>query len=171
MSKEIGKMTELLRDTLNRGLGGKTSKSSQTPTITTGVGFYAAGDAVGGLLTFSNVLFGQNKSGVITTMVLTDKAAQDIETELWLFDTSFTATTDGGAFTLTDPDLSNCIGVISTADGAYYDGANNSIGVVRNVGLGITGNGTTLYGQLVTRGTPSYASTSDLTVSIITLQD
>lgn len=147
------------------------------PTVTAGA--YSAGDALGGLLTFENALAYPKRTGVILSAVLLDEASQDDETELVLFDRTFTATTDNAAFDPTDADLLNCLGVISFGAGNYYNFTDNSIATVRNVGLGIrnltedkeTTDDSAIYGQLVTRGTPTYVAITDIQVILTILQD
>jgi hypothetical protein len=153
---------------IKNGVGGITTTVSVQPTLDTDA--YTANDAIGGMLTFSGAVRGQSTTGVLQTVVIIDDDLQDAETELWLFDQSFTATADDAAFDPTDADLENLIGVVSTADGTYYDGSDNSVCVIRNIGLVLDLKGPSLFGQLVTRGTPTYAA-AGLTVKLGILQD
>ncbi len=153
-----------------------------TPVVTAGA--YSANDALGGLLVFKDALLpGLVQTGVILTVTLLDAASQDAATDLVLFNQTFTATADNAAFAPSDADLLNCLGVISIAAGDYATFSGNSIATVRNAGFGAksvdtigaqtgtsTGDGN-LYGQLVTRATPTYAATSDISVTITVLQD
>ena len=122
----------------------------QTPTITAGA--YAANDAVGGLLTFANVARGQH-TGVVTTVVISDLAAQGVDLELVLFGAAFTATLDNAPFDPSDPDLLNCVGVIPVTN--HFAFADNGLSQRRNVGLWFESQSENLYGQLVTRGAPA----------------
>ena len=147
---------------------------SATPEITAGA--YSAGDAVGGLLTFTSALIRNNNnggknSGKIESAVLIDNAKQDADIELWLFDSTFPATGDNDAFAPSDADLLKLIGVIPFT--TYYDGSTNSVAPVADVGIRVVvaADATSLFGQLVTRGTPTYASTSDITVRLGLQQD
>ena len=67
----------------------------------------------------------------------------------------------------TDADAALCVGVI--ASGTYYASALNSISVA-SVDLAISCAATTLFGLLVTRGTPTYTA-SGLTVALHIEQD
>ena len=141
-----------------------------TPTITAGA--YSANEAVGGLITFTNVATTDSRgSGVIQSITIIDDAAQNAELELHLFDRTFTATTDNAAFDPTDADLENYIGYILVTTADYAGFVDNSAAHVSNVGLAFNLAGTSLFGQLVTRGTPTYAATDDLTIKIGVLQD
>lgn len=152
-----------------------------SPTVTAGA--YSANDALGGLLVFKDALLPGEQTGVILTVTLQDNASQDIATDLVLFNQTFTATADNDAFAPSDADLANCLGVISIAAGDYATFSANSIATVRNAGFGVksvdvagtktgaeAGDGN-LYGQLVTRGTPTYVATTDIKVTITVLQD
>lgn len=143
-----------------------TNAVSQTPTITAGA--YAAGDAVGGLLTFANAARSQH-TGVVATVVVSDLAAQGVNLDLVLFGAVFTPTADNAPFSPSDADLLNCIGVVPIT--AHYAFATNGISEARNVGLWFESQSETIYGQLVTRGAPTYASTSDLRVTIVVALD
>lgn len=134
---------------------------------------YTANDALGGLLTFTNALFGPKKTGVIVSAVLVDKANQAMAADLVLFDQEFTPTADNAAFDPSDTDLLNSLGVIQFASGDYAAFSDNAVATVRNIGLGVTNVGTgekSLYGQLVTRDAPDYAI-GDLVVKLMILQD
>jgi hypothetical protein len=150
-------MAEDIRKTIARlhteGVGGKTNIYSDTPTVTAGA--YTAGDVVGGKIIFMNCLNDKSYSGVLQDMIIIDDAGQDAN----------------GAGSFAEADLENLIGVISTADGAYYASGTPSVGVVRNLGLVLKSTDRHLYCQLVTRGTPTYAATDDVTVKIGILQD
>ena len=143
-----------------------TNAITQTPTVTAGA--YVAGDAVGGLLTFADAARSQ-LTGVVTTVVITDKAAQGVDLELVLFGTTFTPTADNAPFDPSDADLLNIIGVIPVDNHFAFN--DNGVSHRRNVGLWFEAQATTIYGQLVTRGAPTYASTSDLQVTIVIALD
>ena len=150
-----------------RQLMGQTNLIKVTPTITAGA--YAAGDAVGGLLTFT--ILGAGGGGIVTGMSVTDKASANAELDLVLFNAPFTATSDNAPFDVSDADLLNCIGYVKVYASGYANFTDNSVGLVTGVGLAFKTATGALYGQLVTRSAPTYASTSDLQVTLHTLQD
>jgi len=134
--------------------------TQQRPTITAGA--YSSGDAIGGLLTFNTA------SGTIISATLSDLAKQSSAIDLVLFSESFTATADNAAFDPWDGAMRNCLGVLSFAAANYAAFNDSSIATLHNIqkaiysteGLG------KIYGQLISRGTPTYASTEDLAVSL-----
>ena len=141
---------------------------SQTPTVTAGA--YSAKDVVGGLLTFADAALYTGGGGVIKDVIIHDDAGQDAETELWLFNATFTAIADNGAWNPSQADMRKLVCIISTADGAWFDaGTESAARVEASQRYDLAG--TSLFGQLVTRGTPTYAATDDVTVTIGLLQD
>ena len=141
---------------------------SQTPTVTAGA--YAANDAVGGLLTFAGAARVAGDGGVIKDILINDDAGRDAEMELWLFRDTFTAMVDNAAWAPSEADLRLLVGVISTTNGAWFAAGTPSVAVVES-SQGYTCVGTSLFGQLVTRGTPTFVATDDVTVTIFLLQD
>ena len=143
---------------------------SQTPTVTAGA--YVADDAVGGLLTFANAAASTGGGGVIKTVIIVDDAGQDVELELWLFNQTFTAMADNAAWAPSEADLENVVGVISTEDSAQgWLAAGTPSVITIDVATRYDLTGTSLFGQLVTRGTPTFAATDDVTVKVGLLQD
>jgi len=144
---------------------------SLTPTVTAGA--YSADDAVGGLLTFANaapLVGGAGGGGIINSLKIIDDAGQDAELELWLFNETFTAMTNNAAWNPSQADLRKLVAIISTASGAWFDAGTESaarIPVSQRYDLV----GTSMFGQLVTRGTPTFSATDDVTVILGLLQD
>ena len=141
---------------------------TQTPTVTAGA--YSAGDNVGGLLTFASAAQVTGGGGVIKDVLIVDDAGQDVVLELWLFDTTFTAGADNAAWAPTEAELHTLITVISTSDGTWIAGGTPSVCPIE-VARRYDCTGTSLFGRLVTRGTPTFAATDDVTVRVMLLQD
>ena len=139
---------------------------SQTPAITAGA--YIAGDTVGGLLTFANAARITGGGGVIKDVKLIDDAGQDVELELWLFNQIFTPIADNTPWDPSEADLENWIATITIE--TYFAAGTESVAnpdASKRYDLV----GTSLFGQLVTRGAPTYAATDDITVKVGLLQD
>jgi hypothetical protein len=149
-------------------VGSEGTTIAQTPTIDTDA--YTAGDNVGGLLTFASAARNSGGGGVIKNMIIIDDAGQDAELELWLFDRTFTAGDDDDAWAPTEADLENCIGVITTSGETWRAAGTPSV-ISVEIAMRYDLDGTSLFGRLVTRGTPTYAATDDLTVKVGLLQD
>lgn len=140
-----------------------------TPTVTAGA--YSAGDCVGGKLSFAGAARKATGGGVVKDIVIIDDAGQDVELELWLFGADFTAPGDNAAWAPVEAELHTLVGIISTADGAWFAAGTPSAARVECSQRYDLTSGTTLYGQLVTRGTPTFAATDDVTVLIGLLRD
>ena len=141
---------------------------SQTPTVT--VGAYSAGDVVGGLLTFALAARLPGYGVIVKDVIILDDAGQDAELELWLFNATFTAIADNGAWDPSQADLRKLVGIISTSDGAWFAaGMESAARVEASQYCKLVG--TSLFGQLVTRGTPTFAAVDDVTVILSLLQD
>jgi len=147
-----------------------TASVQVTPTVAAAA--YAAGNEVGGLLTFANA-FRSASSGIIQSVVITCKSIQTaIGMKLYLFkaNPSNTTWTDKTTPAINAADITNLIGVYSLANG------DSGLGTVTvwnlpGIGQGVVGSTTSLYGVLVTTGAPTFASTSDITVTVSVLQD
>ena len=141
-------------------IGGLCYTVAANPVLTV-AGAYIAGDYVGTsatAMTFTNVVRDVGESGVIESIVLIDQAAQSVSLELWLFDTAPTPPADNAAWTIADADALTCIAVVPFQ--VYYASALNSVSNPKGLGLTFNTTGATrnIYGCLVTRGTPTYAS-------------
>ena len=139
-----------------------------TPTVDTNI--YASGDTVGTLLTFTAACSLKTSTAQILSVVIFDKDKEAADLDLVLFkDTPAGTFTDNAAFDPTDAGLLGIVESISvTSHKAFNDnGISLSTEVIRPVKC-LTNN---LYGYLVSRGTPTYTSASDLTVMIEILQD
>ena len=141
---------------------------SQTPVITAGA--YVAGDAVGGLLTFANAGRASGGGGVIKDVLILDDAGQDVALELWLFNATFTAMADNAPWAPSEADLRKLQAIITTDDGAWFAAGTPSAAMVE-VAQRYDVVGTSLFGQLVTRGTPTFVAVDDVSVIIGLLQD
>lgn len=141
---------------------------SQTPTVT--VGAYVANDAVGGLLTFANAARVLGGGGEVRSMIILDDAGQDAAMELWLFNATFTAMADNAPWAPSEVDLRKLLAIIDTGSGAWFDAGTPSAARVE-AAQRYDLVGTSLFGQLVTRGTPTFAATDDVTVIIGLDQD
>lgn len=141
---------------------------SQTPVVTAGA--YSANDAVGGLLTFANAARLTGGGGVIKDLLIIDDAGQDVALELWLFRETFTAMVDNAAWAPSQADLRKLVAVISTSDGAWFAAGTPSVARVE-ASQRYDCVGTSLFGQLVTRGAPTFAATDDVTAILGLLQD
>lgn len=141
-----------------------TADVSLTPAVTAAA--YTAGNVVGGKLTFLNV-FGGSLTGTITDILVKSKSVQTTTYKLYLFSQNPTNTTwtDKTAPSINALDLPYLLGVFTSgaADSGLGTETSNQLD---NINAAIHSVDQNLYGILVCVATPTYASTSDVTVSV-----
>jgi len=150
-------------------VGGDSDTVSATPTITAGA--YSAEDIVGGVQTLTDAARVAGKEVVLESIVITDLAKQNAAFDIFFFDREPTngTYTDNVALDIDDADMAFCIGYVSLS--GYANSADSSVGALRNIGLGLSPNASNLYAIAKCTGTPTYASTSDLTFKYFFLRD
>jgi hypothetical protein len=166
----IATMPALVASTANIGqVGGKTAKVSVSPTVTASA--YATGNVVGGKITFSNALLTAG-SGVLESIWLKIKTVQTATFQLSLFDSNPTNSTwtDKAAPAINVADLPFLIGTYALSTPLSVLGT-ETIYTLDAIGHAINAGATTLYGILTVTGTPTFGSTSDISVALGILQD
>ena len=146
--------------------GCKATVVTATPTLDTSA--YAVGDCLHTtVIEFANAV-GASLSGIVEKMVVFDKIAQSQPLVLHLYSATVTPAAANAAHSLSDADGVKYVG--SVYSGIYESQTLNSVAMTKNVGLAIKLAGTSLFGILVTKGTPTYAADS-LTVSLLIQED
>ena len=152
-------------------IGGNTFTLAVTQT--TNASAYEAGDCVGEVIEIVNAVRVSGGTGVLQSIQIIDKGNQKAAMELLIFDS------DPGAATIADDtafvystDISKQIARIPIAASDYV--TLNSIATASIGGLSriVKASGSAnLYAALVTTGTPTYISTSDIIITFGILQD
>lgn len=172
-SIDIGDVTLLAGEAHIGEVGGASVNPRATPTLTVHA-TYAANDYVGTsgvAMVFADAARIVNGKGWIIGARLIDYALQSVSCELWLFDTAITPPDDSAAWTLTDAHAARLICVIPF--NTYYASALNSVTPGAPIAPALfqtLAASKDIYGCLVTRGAPAYAS-GDLTVVLDIMQD
>lgn len=148
---------------------GNMLRASGTPLIT--VTPYVANGTVGNVIEFTNMVRVPGGGGILQTALVNDDAGQNAQLELWLFNQTFTPTADTIQFVISEADMDNRIAVIDFAAGTYKDGGTVSGATRGGLGIAYTLTGTSMFGVFVTRGTPDYVATDDLTAILVTIPD
>jgi len=167
-------------------VGGYSVEFVKTPTVSTSPA-YTAGDQVGGIMDLSvrdnrNVVTQgacQEKNAVATllSVAVHDKASQSAELVIFFFNALPTvASSDNSALTITDAEMAaKCLGSVTVPASAYATVASSSMAVLKlpDCALAMLSNEDNgpLYAVMKTTGTPTYASTSDLTLRFLFGQD
>ncbi len=154
--------------------GGSSLTIIQTPTITAGA--YTTGLALGGLLTFAGAAFSTRKTGIILSAWINDFDSRLAPIDLVLFRKTFTAATDNGAFSLSvAADALNAIPPVSFLATNYVQlGTAKAIASLVGLGIGFdltAGDGASLFGQLIIRGSATYTTTTSIQVGLHVLMD
>lgn len=142
-----------------------------TVSVTLTVGAtYATGDFVGTTSTpisFANAVRTSGGSATIRSITISDPAASTAAAlELWLFNATVTPPADSAAWNLSDADGLKCVGVIPIPTTAQFVSSATGVMHVGALGLQFHCAATTLFGALVTRGSPTYTGTLQVMLEI-----
>ena len=162
-----------VRHLLPDRVGGLTAVVSVTPTITAGA--YHANDVIGGAEKLAAAVRKPVYTAILNSLVVTDRANQKALLDIWLFSILPTGTyTDNGAPTVSAADFAKLIGHVQIAVTDYTSIDSKAVACLRGLGLALQGAGAgskDLYAVITTTGTPTYSSTSDLTLQFGFVQD
>jgi hypothetical protein len=135
-----------------------------TPTITSGSA-YATGNAIGGLLTFPGIA--NRGFSAVYSVTIIDKSGQNPACDLILFSQTFTPTADKSAIAISAADSLNCLGNVKIATGDWSSMGTPGVALKTQLFFAAVGDvDNNIYGQLICRGTPTFTSTSDITIKI-----
>lgn len=148
---------------------GQTSVVSVAPTVTAGA--YTAGNVVGGLLTFANV-FGPAFTGRLMDILVKAKTVQTTTYKLYLFNQlpANSTWTDKAAPAINALDLPFLQGVFTSGASDSGLGTETS-NQLDNINALVRSNNQNLWGILVCVATPTYGSTSDVSVELRLVKD
>lgn len=162
---------------LGQSAVGATKFTSAIPTTDTNI--YASGDLIGGKLTFTNALRPWVGTGYLTGLRISDKNKQAADLELVIFDQDPTGTTftDNAAFNPVAADIPKIIAVVALGSTSRFAYSVTGVDYVGNLVIPLRALNSssqpagTLYGALVSRGTPTYTTSSALTIELQIAQD
>jgi len=170
----MDKDTQSIVNAIKSSLGGFTTISSST-TVMSVAGAYTTGDYMGTSGSpqyFEDAIRTSSGTGIIKSIIISDKiTTTNVAMELWIFSTSFTAPTDNAAWTITDAEALNCLGVIPIAVSGWYASGANQIYNDNTLSMVVKSTTNKLYYALVARGTTPAFTSADLTISLGILQD
>lgn len=137
-----------------------------TPTVSASPA-YSSGDAMGGLMTFSNAALRSGGGGLIQAVTVHFKTAQTAPVDfLWCGASNLSSTTltDNGAVNVATADFAACRAVHVTDCTSL---GTPTVCSADNLAFPyVLATGTTGYGFLITRGSQTLGSTSDVSVSL-----
>src|SRR5581483_9146543 len=145
---------------------------SVTPTVSASSA-YTAGDAVGGKQTLTSAARVSGGKPMLESLTIIDKGNQKAALTILFFDADPSAATitDNSAFAWST-DIAKFVGKIDVVTGDYQTIDSKAVATIENLGLILKANGSAnLYAAVLTTGTPTYASTSDLIFRYAFLQN
>jgi hypothetical protein len=142
-----------------------------TVSVTLTVGAtYATGDFVGTSTTpisFANAVRTSGGSATLRAVTISDPAASTAAAlELWLFNATVAPPADSAAWALSDADGLKCVGVVPIPTTAQFLSSATGVMHVSPLGVQYHCAATTLFGALVTRGSPTYTGTLQVMLEI-----
>lgn len=144
-----------------------------TPTITVDTNAYAAGDCIGGKLTLTNAMRVSGGTGVLSGLVLLDRANQKPALEIFIFeaDPSAATATNNAAFVFSTDDL-KVIAKVVVAAADWTTINSKATAELANLNRFVAAAGSAnLYAVIVATGTPTFAASTNLQVRFKFLQD
>lgn len=163
-------------------VGGYSVEFVKTPTVSSGVA-YTAGDQVGGILDLAtrkdgNIVvqgacYAQDAVSTLLSLAVHDKDTQNADLVIFFFNALPTvASVDNGALTISDAEMaSKCIGTARVTAAQYDTVASSSIASVPMPSAALAmlskEHAGPLYAVMKTTGTPTFTSTTALTVRFL----
>lgn len=150
----------------------KRKTSSATPVVSTSA--YATGDVIGSKLTISNAARIDGGTGTIESVVVHSKSLQTALFDVVFFhaDPSASTFTDNAALAVAAADFAKVCGIVNfaaanwTALGTPSQAEKHRLTIPFDLTTGKD-----LYAAIVSRGTPTLASTSDIQIEVYVTQN
>lgn len=132
---------------------------------------YSSGDVIGAVNTLSNAALNSGQAVKLDSVVVLDKANQKSSLDLIFFNEAPVNSigADNAAYALHDDDLTKVIGRISVTGSDYVSSSTtNAEAVYRDLELTMQPKlgSKNIFMAVVSRGTPTYGSASDLIVKV-----
>lgn len=144
-------------------------KFVQAQTVTAGSA-YASGNAVGGLITITNAARIGGGTGYVASVAVDIKSTQTGAIDVFFFDAnpSGSTCTDKSNISIVVADFNKVLGYLQIPTASMLSVGTPTVGVVANVKLpfSLVAPGTSLYACVVTRATPTFTATTDVSLDI-----
>lgn len=98
----------------------------------------------------------------LDSLVLLDEGDQAAETDIFFLSSNVAMGTEDSAISITDANARKIVGALNIPAANYFDLIGSQVAVVRNIGMKMQGESTSLFVALVTRGTPTYGAADAL---------
>lgn len=144
---------------------------SVTPDLASFATPYSSGDVLGAVNTIAGAVNDSKGVAKLDTIIVLDKANQKSDIDLVFFDSApdNSIGADNAAYALNDADLSKVVGRVSVAAANYVSSSTtNAEATIKDVELSMQSiaGSEALYVAVISRGTPTYGSASDLIIKL-----
>lgn len=142
-----------------------------TPTVTASSA-YATGNNLGTIQTLTGAVRLSGGTALLQKVVLNFKSAQTAQTDVLIFNASPSGSTftDKTAVSVATADFDKLVGVVHVAD--CTSAGTPTICQATGLALSVKAVGTAnLYAVAVTRGTPTFTATTDVSMNLVFIQD
>lgn len=152
-------------------VGGRTVVHAQAVAGSTTA--YAAGDAIGTLLTFAGFGRVAGGTGLVQMASIMSKSAQTFACDLVLFHTAPAASAfvDNAVAVIAAADWDKVLGVVHISDWTALGGPSFAEATQLAMAYKVAAGQTDIYGILISRSTPTLASAADLKVALKAILD
>lgn len=129
---------------------------------------YSDGDVLAAAQELTNAVRASGGTGVIQSIAVIDKDDQGQALDIVISDSTITLGTENAAVSISDADAAKILGIVEVTGSDYVDLVNSQYASIKNIGLVVMPDTTSLYISAVSRGTGTYtASGIDLRFGII----
>lgn len=159
-------------------MGGLVRTSSKliliTPTVDTNI--YASADVIGTVQTVTAAVLDNGGTCLLESLVVIDKSNSKSALDLVFFNEApgTTIGADNAAYALVDGDANKILGRISVAAADYVSSSTtNAEATIKSIGLLLApiAGSKNIFMAVVSRGTPTYGTSADLSIRLGLLQD
>ncbi len=121
-------------------------------------GAYADGDVLAAAQELTNAVRQSGGTGILQSVLVVDQDDQGQALDIVISDATITLGTENSAVSISDADAAKILGVVEVTAADYVDLVNSQVANIRNIGMVIMPDTTSLYISAVSRGTGTYTA-------------
>jgi hypothetical protein len=119
---------------------------------------YADGDVLAAAQELTNAVRATGGTGVIQSIQVIDQDDQGQALDIVISDSTITLGTENSAVSISDADAAKILGIVEVTGSDYVDLVNSQYASIKNIGLVIMPDTTSLYVSAISRGTGTYTA-------------
>lgn len=140
-----------------------------SPTVDTSI--YASGDAISTIQTLSAAFLSSDQSGILKQLIIADGDDQKSVLDIMFFESTVTGAVDNAAYAPSFADLKKSVGLIKVAAADYVTIGTEALATINlTLNMQLEQN-TSLFFQIISRGTPTYTAATNLQLKFVIEQD